>query len=210
MAQRQGSRRGTHRIPDDILQAVREGVELGWKYEEICLATGVSPGVVANVRRGMGLIRSRTRKRWQATPEPIIEAAREMLFRGRSIREVTQATGAPYSRVKRLRDELGLTKSRTPRSEQQPPQAPTPPAQDAAPTAPHPSDAYFLAIRDGILEGHAREQALEEHVATLQSRIAELDAKNRELYDTLTQIRAQMSTWAGPAPIPHRNLSTGG
>jgi len=179
-------------------------------YKEIRQATGVSPGVVADQKREMGLLRSRTQKRWTTTPEPIIEAAREVLLRGRSIREVTQATGAPYSRVKRLRDELGLTKSRTPRSEQQPPQAPTPPAQDAAPTAPHPSDAYFLAIRDGILKGHAREQALEEHVATLQSRIAELDARNRELYDTLTQIRAQMSTWAGPAPIPHRNLSTGG
>lgn len=242
MAQRQGSRRGTQRIPDDTLQAVREGVELGWTYGEICHTVGVSPGVVANVRRGMGLVRSRAHKRWQATPEPIIEAAREMLLKGGSIRDVMQGVGAPYSRVKRLRRDLGLTQPRTPRSEQQPPQAP--PAEDIAPTppapdntcqwveassnqyspwslsssapheqqtpAPHPSAAYFQAIRDGILEGHAREQALEEHVAILQSRIAELDAKCRDYYDTLTQIRAQMSTWAGPAPIPRRNLSTGG
>jgi uncharacterized protein YerC len=201
------------RIPEDVLQTVREAVLLGRSYEEIISATGVSTNIIAEEKRQMGLIPGRGRggkarsKRWTRTPQAIVDAAREMVLAEESYRAISSATGAPRSTITKLKVELGLVTRQAPRSEQQPPQAP---AQDAAPTAPHPSGAYFQAIRDGILEGFAREQALEKHVAILQSRIADLEAKNRELHDAVTQIRAKLSSWAGPAPIPHRNLSTGG
>ena len=208
------------RIPEDVLQTVREAVLLGRSYEEIVLATGVSTNIIAEEKRQMGLIPGRGRrgkvrsKRWARTPQAIVDAAREMVLAGESYRAISSATGAPRSVITNLKVELGLVTRQAPRSEQQPPQAP---AQDAAPTAPHPSGAYFQAFRDGILEGYAREQALEkhiaaleEHIAALESRIASLEPENRQLYDSLTQTRAQLSSWAGPAPIPHRNLSTGG
>ena len=211
------------RTPGDVLLKVREAILLGCSYEEIMLATGVSTNIIAEEKRQMGMLWKGSHKgrgKKQITDD-LVAAIREAVRMEISYDDMKSQFGVSSATIADVKRGMGLlpqtsdTGRRYPSivsQEQQPPQAPQAPqapAQDAAPTAPEPG-AYFLAIRDGILDGHAREQALEERVATLQSRIADLEAKNRELYDTLTQIRAQMSTWAGPAPIPHRNLSTGG
>jgi len=133
-----------HRTPAAVLQAIREGVELGWTYQDIRLATGTSTGVIAEVKRTMGRLR--------------------------------------------------------------PVRVPAPTSQYASPG---PTE-YFQAIHDGILAGYAREQALSDRVALLQTRITELESQNSDLTDSITQTRARMSNWVGPTPLPHRNLSTGG
>lgn len=100
--------------------------------------------------------------------------------------------------------------SQAPQAPQAPTPAPTPAPTQVQEQQPSPEHAYFEAIRAGILEGYAREEALEANIEFLQSRIISLESTNRELRDDLTQVRAQRSNWAGPVPIPSRNLSTGG
>jgi uncharacterized protein YerC len=235
-----------HKTPPDVLQAIREGVELGWSYKDLQLATGGSAGVVADVKRTMGLLppsrRAGTHR--QHTPPDVLAAAREMVIAGHPYKAVRQATGAPDSVIKVLRREAGLMRVRRPltndmvaavheaismgmsyseikaefrvssaviarvkhRMGLMPSQTPTPTPGYASP---EPGD-YFRAIRDGILEGYAREQALSDQVTLLQTQITEVESQNRGLRDTLIQTRARMSNWVGPSPLPHRNLSTGG
>ena len=100
------------------------------------------------------------------------------------------------------------------------PQAPIPaptPAptqvQEQQPQEQQPSynpESFFEAIKAGILEGHAREETLEADIKLSKSRIVDLESKARELRDELLQVRAQKSSWAGPMPLPKRNLSSGG
>jgi transposase len=62
---------------------------------------------------------------------------------------------------------------------------------------------YFEAISEGIEEYHR-------HLAVLEARIGDLTLQNKDLHDAALQARAKMSAWAGPGPIPTRNMSTGG
>ena len=234
-------------ISMDTRQAVREAIDLGWTYADIRLGTGASTGVIADVKRKMGLIAS-TRHR---TTNDVLAAAKAMVLTGQTYAVIHQATGAPINAIKALKKEAGLMKPRrssgvvasdvaaaireavamgmsyseiktqfrvsssmiTDAKRQmgllQSSQTPTPPPQPAQDMRPDPSE-YFQAIRDGILDGYAREQALSDRVALLQARITELESQNISVQRTLTQTRARMSNWAGPVPLPHRNLSTGG
>jgi uncharacterized protein YerC len=234
---------------EDVLQSVREAVELGWTYDDIRLATGVSYSVIAEVKRQLGLLPPTLHR----TTNDMLAAAKEMVLTGQEYAVIREETGVSRSAIKTLRKEAGLVKARPgvipdamasavrdaistglsysqiktklgvsasiiadlkremgliPQLDTVPAPA-TEPASPTEPTAPDPSE-YFHAIRDGILDGYAREQALSDRGALLQARITELESQNKRLQDALTQTRARMSSWAGPMPLPNRNLSTGG
>lgn len=92
-----------------VLQAVREAIELGWTYDDVRSATGVSTGVVAQVKRRMGLLPS---GRHRATND-VLAAAREMVLAGHGYAAIQRATGAPLNAIKALRREAGLVQSRS-------------------------------------------------------------------------------------------------
>jgi uncharacterized protein YerC len=169
-------------ISQDILAAVKQGVEKGMSYADLRSQFGVSAGTVAEVKRSMGLLGPVK----TALPQEAIEEPQEAGSTSPIPETGTGETpsGSYLELVKQLEKRWAADRLREAGSTYTPQQ-------------------YFEAISEGIEEYHR-------HLAVLESRIEELTLQNKDLHSALIQARAAMSGWSRPGPIPTRNMSTGG
>jgi len=90
------------KVPHKLVQEVKEGLDMGWTYDDIRQATGVGLTSIARIKQETG----RTRRR--GVPKDVLAAVQEAVEMGMSYTEIRSGFGVSAGTIARVKRSMGL------------------------------------------------------------------------------------------------------